>query len=194
MLNTLNMNKKRFFVLSLCSSSGFVILLSILLLTGTGYAAFPLAGVGGFVIEANKITGTNFTLTPKTGSTERHENWGQAHIELGSTSIDGLSLTKTISLDGAFAEYGISNIHLAITSDSTVRGENVKLGVTGIVASHSNFQNLNVDENKRASNPLDVFQLRASSLTLDQAQLNTHFLSASRMNIPQLQVDIEINH
>lgn len=79
------------------------------------------------------------TGTPKTGSTDRYENWGKVHVELGSTSIDGLSLTKTISLVGPFSEYGISNIHVAITSDATVRGEIVKLGFTGIVASHSNF-------------------------------------------------------
>lgn len=193
MVNALNINKKRFISLAFANGIGLFTLLAILFFTGTGYAAFPITGVGGFVIEANKITGNNFTMQPKTGETELHENWGQASIELGNTTIDGLVLTKKISLDGALAEYGISNIEFIVTSDSSVGGNNVRLGVTGLVASHSDFRNLKVNENSRANEPLDVFKLEASSLTLDQPKLNTHFLSTAQMSIPQLKIDVIVN-
>lgn len=130
----LNINKKRFFFLFAASGCGLVSLILLLLVTGSGYAAFPITGVGGVVVEANQISGSNFKLWPKTGQTEFQDNWGQAHVELGSAAIDGLVMSKTFSLDGAFSQYGISSIEIAVASNAAVKGENVKLGVTGIAA------------------------------------------------------------
>lgn len=194
MIKALNINKKRFSLIAGISSAGLIVILLIVLLARPTFAAFPIAGVGGFIIDAQRISGTNLGIYTDVGSTSLHENWGQARIELGTVNLDGLSLVKTIDLNGALAQYDITELQVLITPrpGARVSGTEVKLGVTGLTATHSDFTNLAVRENRSASNPLEVFHLSASSFTLDQPKLNTHLLSAGSMSIPGLSVDLRL--
>lgn len=189
MTNALNVNKKRLGIIGGIGGTGLLALLLTLFLTGSVFAAFPIAGVGGFVIEAAKIEGNNFKLYPQLGPTEHNSTWGNAAIDLGGATIDGLVLSKKIDLRGALDAYGIRDVDVVVTSTSGVSGQNLKLRVTGIDAQNSQFANLNVQEYK-TDNPLNVIDLKSNNLVLTNAKLNTHFMSAESIGIPGLKVKI----
>lgn len=194
MTNLLNINKRRFRFISMAASIGFVLFFFFLFLTSSVFAAFPIAGVGGFVIEASRITGNNLQITTELGSTEMHENWGQARIELGQANIMGLKLTKKVNLNGALSQYGIKDMEIVITpaSGATVAGNNLRLGVTGLTASSSDFRNLHADE-RSSTKPIDRLRITATQLALDNPKLNVHAMAAGNIAIPGLKVKFIFN-
>ena len=194
MTNLLNINKRRFRFISMAASIGFVLFFFFLFLTSSVFAAFPIAGVGGFVIEASRITGNNLQITTELGSTEMHENWGQARIELGQANIMGLKLTKKVNLNGALSQYGIKDMEIVITpaSGATVAGNNLRLGVTGLTASRSDFRNLHADE-RSSTKPIDRLRITATQLALDNPKLNVHAMAAGNIAIPGLKVKFIFN-
>lgn len=194
MTNLLNINKRRFTFISTAASIGIVLFFFFLFMTRSVFAAFPIAGVGGFVIEASQITGNNLQITTELGKTELHQSWGQARIELGQANITGLKVTKKVNLNGALSQYGIVDLDIVITpaSGSTVTGSNLRLGVTGLTASSSDFRDLHADE-RSSSQPIDRLRIRANQLTLSNPQLNTHLMAAGSIRIPGLKVKFIVN-
>lgn len=189
MVNALNINKKRFGIIASIGSFSLIALLVTLLLTGTVFAAFPLAGVGGFTVKADKIEGKDFKLYPELGPTEKNANWVNAAVKLdGQTKIQGLNLIKTLGLDGAFSSYGIQRVDIVITSETDVEGQGLFLKVTGINAIDSLFEDLNISEDTGSLNK--SFVLEAPSLELTDAELNTHFLQAGTIGIGGLKVKL----
>lgn len=188
MANALNVDRKR---LGIIGGIGMALLalLFALFMTGSVFAAFPISGVGGFVIAADKIKDTDFKLYPQLGPTEHKSTWGNAAIDLGTATIHGLVLSKNIDLRGALDTYGIKDVDVVVTSSSGVKGENLKLRVTGIDAENSQFTNLKVEEHT-TDNPLNVIDLKAPTLELENARLNAHFMPAESIGIPGLKVKI----
>lgn len=194
MTQLLNINKKRFAMISSAGSIGLIAFFFFLFLTSSVFAAFPIAGVGGFVIEANRITGNNLQITTELGATELHDNWGQAKIELGQANITGLKLSKKVNLNGALNEYGIKDLDIVITPapGATVSGTNLRLGVTGLTATSSDFRNLRADE-RSSSRPIERLRIRANQLTLNNPKLNTHTMAVGSITIPGLKVKFIFN-
>lgn len=193
MANALNVNKKRLGIIGGAGSLGLVTLLVTLLMTGTALAAFPISGVGGFVVAADKITGEDFKLYPQIGETEERSAWAQAGVDLGTATIEGLVLSKNINTENALGNYGINSVDLKVTSSGgDVEGENLKLLVSGIDAGNASFKGLEVTEHK-TDNPLNVIDLEAPTLKLTDAELNTHYLSAGSIGIPGMKLKIIAN-
>src|SRR5690625_3016635 len=115
MMNALNVNKKRFSLVASIATMALILLMIVLFATRTALAVtFPITGVGGFVVEATKITGTQLKIFTDEGSTSLHENWGQARVELGTAEITGLHLAKTINLGNTLSEYNISELEIVV--------------------------------------------------------------------------------
>lgn len=189
MANALNINKKRFGIIASIGSFSLIALLVTLLLTGTVFAAFPLAGVGGFTVKASEINGANFELYPTIGETEKEKDWVNAAVKLnGQTTIKDLNLVKTIGVDGALESYGIQKVDIVISSETDVSGNGLFLRVTGIQAVDSLFGNLTIEEN--TGDIEKSFILKAPSLSLTNAELNTHFLQAGNIGIGGLKVKL----
>lgn len=184
-------NTKRFAIAGGAGFAALIALLAMLLLSGTAFAAFPLSGVGGFTISADKITGTGFKLYPAIGETEQRGAWGQGAIDLATADITNLVLTKNINTESALGAYGIKSIDVVVTGGN-VSGQNLKLRVTGIQAASTSFTGLEVQEHK-TDNPLNVIDLSAPSLTLEKPSLNTHYLSAGSITIPNMKLKVVAN-
>ncbi|UOE75817.1 DUF6230 family protein [Parageobacillus thermoglucosidasius] len=191
MENALNVNKKRLGIVGGAGMLGLIALLVTLLMSGTVFAAFPLAGIGGFTISANKITGTGFKLYPALGETEKKPVWAQAAIDLATANIEGLVLSKNINTESALGSYNVNSVDVIVTGGDVV-GQNLKLRVSGIQSSNTSFKNLQVKE-YYTDNPLNVIDLQAPNLTLDNPSLNTHFLSAGDISIPNMKLKIVAN-
>lgn len=78
MRSVLSIERKRFWMFSGIGYTALAVVISLLFFTGTVFAAFPLTGIGGFVIAADKITGTGFKLYPQIGETSEKSVWPQA--------------------------------------------------------------------------------------------------------------------
>ncbi len=189
MINALNVDKKRLGIIGGIGGTGLLALVLTLFLTGSVFAAFPISGVGGFIVAADSIKGTDFKLYPQLGPTENKNPWGNAAVDLGTATIDGLVLSKNIDLGGALAAYDIESVEVAVTANGSVQGDNLKLRVTGIDAGNAQFSNLKVQE-YHTDNPLNVIDLQAPTLDLTNAKLNTHFLQAGSIGIPGLKVKL----
>ncbi|QQK78699.1 hypothetical protein HUG20_01475 [Salicibibacter cibi] len=192
MANALNVSKKRLGMIGAAAGTGLIAVLLSLFISGSLFAAFPLAGIGGFTISADEIDGTDFSLYPTIGETEQNQEWAQAGVDLGTADIDGLVLSKNIDTEDALGAYGVNSVDVQVTSSGVVEGDNLNLMVSGIDAVDSQFGGLEVAE-YYTDDPMDSFDLSAPDLLLEDAELNTHFLSADSIGIPGLQVQVISN-
>lgn len=188
-----------------------------LVLTGKLFAAFPLAGIGGFVISAPNIQGTTFSLTPSLTATDQQGGWPAAMISLASVNIDqGFELTKQFDLTSTPIGALVPSADLNILS-STLSGTGLLLDSTGLQAATANFQQFNAAEQysvlgtnsvnrqgvegsvylqgKSAStlDPTQQLGLQASAITLTGVAINTDALKTSSLNINNLKLAIVAN-
>ncbi|MGE5415686.1 MAG: DUF6230 family protein [Acidobacteriota bacterium] len=150
----------------MAGSLGFVamtLVLTTLIMTGSIYAALPLTGVGGFVIEATSIKGSGFELIPTVHDT----NLGNAYQEVRPfypqtethlqtvDSITGLKVWKNIDLTHISSVlFGpIKYMKIVIEANGDTKGTNILLDTTQIQASSASFTNLTMDENYSPNKP-----------------------------------------
>lgn len=198
MTGGLNINRRRFALAGSAGFSALAVILVALFLTGTVFAAFPIAGVGGFVIKANSISGTNFELIPAVGDTEKQSAWPQAQVTMDSVSIVGLNLSKELDVSALFPGV-VDMVKVVITATDTTTGNGLVLNTTGIEADSASFNTLLIDERFNASHPNSItpatgaeIGLKASSLTLTNAQLNTHYMTTTSITIPGMSLGLEL--
>ncbi|AVX20079.1 hypothetical protein SAMN02745885_00943 [Carboxydocella sporoproducens DSM 16521] len=210
MLSVLNLNKKLFFwSLGLTLGSLFSVLVT-LANTGNLFAAMPLAGVGGFVIEADKITGTNFELIPSVADTnlsnKEQESWTafpQSQTTMDTVSIWGLRLYKNIDLSHLgfpVANYVQVLVEANTTESKYVSGTQLLMNADYIEAEQIDFGDLQMDENMRTDHPNLVtgddqkadIGMKASSVTLTRAKINAHYMSTKTMSIPGMKLTLHL--
>ncbi|ADG05805.1 DUF6230 family protein [Kyrpidia tusciae] len=184
-------NRKRFFAASGVGLGGLVVLLASLFLTGTVYAAFPLTGIGGFVISADEIIGQQMNLYPALGQTSEQSIWPQAAIELSSATIKGLNLTKDLDVSKELGNFGMNKVKVVIGATKDVQGSGLKLRITGLQADQANFSTFDMEE-KYSDNPLNKLGMTSSQIDLVKPQLNTHSLVAQSLGIPGMSLSLEV--
>ncbi|MGE5405203.1 MAG: hypothetical protein ACM3PP_09710 [Candidatus Saccharibacteria bacterium] len=157
----LNINKRRFMA---AGSLGFIALVTVLvtlMMTGSVYAAFPLAGVGGFVVEATKIAGNGFDLVPNLHDTNISNNYqevrpwlGQAEARIddlntGTNGIDGLHLYKNIDVTHISPVlFGACKyMQVCVDASQQVKGTNVVMDAQRMEIGKAVFNNMIMDEN-----------------------------------------------
>lgn len=190
MTNPLNINIKRFWKTTGVGISLLVVLLVILFITGYLLAAFPITGIGEYVVAAEKIEGTDFTLLPKW---EPKHEWTKAHIFLNEAKIDNLFLSKTVNLSGALQLYGLTDLDIVVAIYKGIDGGNLNLEVTGIDVNESNFSNLQVIKLETEDFSSNV-SLETMKLELVDAQLHTNFLTAEQIHLNPLGIRIHLNN
>lgn len=182
-MGSLNVNRKLFKRTSGISFIALLGLLVLLVATGTVFAAAPIAGVGGFMIEADSINGSDFELIPALTSTNTATGNGNiiaqgglknqyqrvypaAQVWLGDVSIEGLNLWKNIDLTAIAAAFGIpdvSYVKVAIGATGTVTGSNLTMNATDIVAGDAAFTNMLMMENLDAQHPNHLTNAQTSA-------------------------------
>jgi hypothetical protein len=136
------------------ASIGVVAIVGMLFLsTGTAFAA-PISGIGGFVIQADRIEGDNLVLYPGAGDAENTANlsgvaggakdaYPQAVVELTQVDIDGLTLIKNFDL----SKYGLNGrAQLVITAGNGADAEALLLKTPQLSADNAVFSGLEIDE------------------------------------------------
>ncbi|MFA8438424.1 DUF6230 family protein [Pueribacillus sp. YX66] len=196
MVNALNVNIKRFSFVAGAGTIGLIALLVTLLMSGTVFAAFPLAGIGGFTIEATKIKGETFELYPEIGPTEKKDPWMNAAIYIqDETNISNLKLIKNLNVSNALGEYGITDVDIIVSgSGQDISARGLRLKVTGLQSDDSLLKELNITEGtENMKGDKQPFLLAADQLELKNAALNSHYLSVGSIGIPGLKIQLVHN-
>ncbi len=189
-MGVLHIDRKRFLIMGGVGYAALIALLAALLFTGTVFAAFPLAGIGGFVVAADEIIGSGFKLSPAIGETSEKSLWPQAGVELDSVTIKGMNLSKELDVSGSLGNYGIHKVLVEIIATQDVQGQGVNMRITGMVADRAEFSSMEVNE-KYSENPLNKLGLTADTMELTNPELNAHALSTQSIAIPGMKLKIK---
>jgi hypothetical protein len=178
------MYRRKQFWLSVTSAlTVFGSLLALLWHSGIVFA-MPVAGVGGFVITADEIEMSNYTMLPKVGATSERALVPQATARLDAT-IKNMKLTKDIKAPL------FGTVRILIHTPRTVTAQGMVLDVTQITADTS-FRNLSIAE-KHSKNPLEKLALRAPYAKLKNPVIVAHQLFTNSISIPGMRFQLEIN-
>ena len=172
---------KKFWV-SMTAALALLLAMGIGIWTGGVALAMPVAGIGGFVVEADEIQITNFKLLPKVGQTSEKSRYPQA-----SSSLDGV--IKGMKLYKDF-EVGAFKARILITASKDVKASGLVLDMTRMTAD-SSFKRLKVEE-KYSTNPLEKISLSAPSMNLKNVKIRGHYLFANSISIPGMTLDVSL--
>lgn len=187
-------------------SFGVVALIALLVLhTGTAYAV-PLAGVGGFTIQADEIRGHGAHIYVGADDTSEREAVPMSVTELQRSEIDGLELVKTLNVASIPGLSG--NARIVISGTDTVTTGNQVLKATSIRADQATLRGQVIDESP-AADPSEQFSIDAGrtpsegqtvdpgadgdqpGLVLENATIDAHYLATNRITIPGQSITIE---
>jgi hypothetical protein len=192
------------------ASLGVVAVVGMLFLsTGTAFAA-PIAGIGGFVINADGIEGDDLILYPGSSDSEEVIVYPQAVVELSAVEIDSLELVKEFNLD----EYGLSgNARIVITAGDNgqnATASSLYLRTPQLSAETATFSGLTVDESN--TNAIDqIITLRAPNtpgvttreitlsggsnpgLQLHNPSIRSVYLATNEITLPNLGLEVQFD-
>ncbi|MFS0863206.1 DUF6230 family protein [Fredinandcohnia sp. 179-A 10B2 NHS] len=174
-------NKKRFF-LSLTSGFVFLGLIGFLFgFTGTGYAV-PIAGVGDFYVEFDRLEGDGYVFYPKLGDTSSASSVPQGTNIIDKLTIDGLILSKEFKL-------GEKWIKVKITASKPVQITGLQHDATEILA-NAKFNGLVLRE-QTSTNWQDQFRQESDKIILENAKLKTHYLFQKTITMDGMRLTVE---
>jgi len=173
----------------------------VFLSTGTTFA-LPVAGIGGFTVEAESIEGDDLVLYPGIGAVEGESEYPLAVVELQGTRIEGLRLTRTLDL-GSFTGNAINGrMRLVIEAGGEVQTDQILIRSPGLEAEEATFNGLRIEQTA-SENLSESFGVRAPSepvegrtvsldggenpgLVLENASLQASYLATNEITMPDL--------
>lgn len=184
------------------ASLGLMLLVAAVGVYGGLAYAVPVSGVGGFTVTADTIEGDDAVVYPSTGDTSEAANQEMAVVELQSTTIENLRITKTVNLPA------VGEKQVVITAEDTVKSDQMLLKSSNIYANGSELTGLSLDESPsgEASQEFVVkaggaddapsgqtvdIQGENPGLFVEEAELQTHYLVTNQISIPGLSVTVE---
>ncbi len=198
------------------ASLGVVAVVGMLFLsTGTAFAA-PISGIGGFVIQADTITGEDFILYPGAGDAENRTNaYPQGIVELNKVTIDDLRLIKRFNLN-QYGMYGNARLVITAGSGTNVTSGQLLLKTPELSADKAKFSGLEIDEENGADTKAgihNVLTLRAPAnateasttrqvnltggsnpaLLLEGAQIRSTYLATNTITLPDLGLEVQFD-
>lgn len=182
------------------ASLGVLLLVAAIGVYGGLAYAVPVSGVGGFTITADSIHGEQAVVYPTSGETSEDSNRSMYVVELKSTTIENLKITKTVNLPG------LGEREVVITAGDTVKSDELLLKTSSVGASDSKLSGLELDEDPSADAEFTVrtgeiedeadartIDINGSEpgLQIDHAELQSHYLVTNQIQIPGLSVTLE---
>lgn len=144
--------------------------------------AVPIAGIGGFTIEADEILIEDFTLFPKVGQTSEKKGVPQVGITMDGV-LKNMRLYKDLSMPGG------GTFRILITADRDVTTTGLLLDFTNFKADTS-FKKLTIKE-QASSDYRKKFGMIAPHLRLGNPKINGHYLFADTITLPGMGLKVE---
>lgn len=176
----------------------------LLLMSGTAYAV-PLAGIGGFTIQAEEIRGQEAYIYAGATDTSERSAIPAGVTELQSSEIDGLKLIKEVDVGNLPGVSG--QMKMVISGTDTVETGPQMLKFSHLEADEAVLRSQVIDESP-ADDPNDRFTIEARGdpqeaesvnmtssgdepgLVLRNATINAHYLATNRISIPGQEITI----
>jgi hypothetical protein len=165
-------------------ASGFLALGLLLVsfgVSGVAYAV-PIAGVGDFYVEFDKLEGKGYTFYPKMGETSTSDSAPQGTNIIETLVIDNLQLYKDFQVGGEW-------IRVKITASKPVQISGLQHDA-GLIEANAKFENLVLEENN-SSDWQKQFQQTSSTIILENAKLKTHYLFQKTINMNGMKLTVE---
>ena len=200
------MYNKRILAAGLAASIGALALIGVLLaVSGVAYAV-PLAGVGGFTIEAEEIRGEGMYIYPGVEETSERDAQPVAVTELQGTEIEGLVLTKEMDASPMPGVDGTVTFVIESAGNETVETDEQMLKYSELHAEESEFSGQVINEYNE-DDPREEFDITAPGdaqegktinisgeepgMTLRNVEITGHYLAVSSISIPDLEFSVE---
>ncbi|MFD1587793.1 PKD domain-containing protein [Halorientalis brevis] len=158
----------------------------IVLSTGVAYA-LPLAGIGGFTITAEQVTADNLLLYPGNGDTSELDSYPQTITELQETTLEDLTLTKTIDLGSTPGLSG--KMQISFVSTGNTSGSSVVLKSSVLRSEEATFNDFSIKE-MESPDAFGQFEIASNgSVTLEgvgsqPVQIRAHYLATNSISVP----------
>jgi hypothetical protein len=161
------------------------------------FALFPISDVGGIVINAPEIIGTNFAFSASSSQTDLKASWPTARLTSDFLQFpNGLTISKTLDFSATpLASYGITKVLLQYQINSSDLATSASLQISGIQSNEANFttgydsNGTPVINTPDGSQPLDtVSSISVSKLT--NVSLNVHSFTLNGFNWNQATLQI----
>ena len=150
-------------------------------ISGVAYAV-PIAGVGDFYVEFDKLEGTGYTFYPKMGETSSEDSAPQGTNLIENLTITNLQLYKDFKV-------GSEWIRVKIQASKPVQISGLQHDA-GLIEADAKFQNLVLEEN-HSDDWQKQFQQKSSTIILEHAQLKTHYLFQKTINMNGMKLTVE---
>lgn len=174
-------NKKVFFTSLASGLLALGLLLVTFGLSGVAYAV-PIAGVGDFYVEFDKLEGEGYQFYPKIGETS-----GEAATPQGTNLIETVTITN-LKLYKDF-KVGDEWIRVLITASKPVKITGLHQDA-GSVEANATFANQKLEENY-SDDWQKQFSLSSSTIVLENAKLKTHYLFQETINMNGMKLTVE---
>lgn len=204
------MYNKRTFGKSMGASFAVLVVIALIVISSGTAFAVPLAGVGGFTIQADELTAGSVVIYPGSGDTSNQETYPMAVVEQKNVEIEGLELTKTIDVS---AVPGLSGqVRLVQSADGTVTADQQVVKITRLQAEEAIFNQQVIDESNSA-NPSRSFGFwqgdaartkdklpdgRIVDIANDgpaqkfkDVSIQAHYLASSSISLPGLTLEVQ---
>ncbi|MDI3328930.1 MAG: DUF6230 family protein [Alicyclobacillaceae bacterium] len=174
----------KWFWLSMTGALAMLFALVLGIWKGGVALAVPIAGIGGFYIEADEINIQNFKLLPKIGPTSETDGFPQGAANLEAV-IKGLKLYKDVDFAGQ------GKVRVMITAAQDVKASGLVLDLSRL-NSDGDFAKLEVAEHN-SGDPTQKFSLGAANIVLKKPVIQGHYLFANSISLPGMGLQFQLN-
>lgn len=196
------MYEKITFVKGTAASIGVVALIGLLVMaSGTAYAV-PLAGIGGFTIEADRVTSEEVVIYPGVDDTSERSAYPMAVVEQRGVEIEGLRQTKELDASAMPGLDGTARI--VITSDETVTADEQVLKFSKLEAESATFEGQVIDEHN-SDDPTQEFDISSGEYDgrtvdvskdgpaqeLEDVEIQAHYLASNQISLPGMEFAVQ---
>lgn len=165
--------------------SAGILTLALLLVSfgvsGVAYAV-PIAGVGDFYVEFDKLVGNGYTFYPKMGETSTSDSAPQGTNIIENLTIDNLQLYKDFKVGNEW-------IRVKIAASKPVQISGLEHDAS-LIQADAKFENLVLQE-KHSDDWMKQFQQKSTQITLEHAKLKTHYLFQKTINMNGMKLTVE---
>jgi hypothetical protein len=204
------MYNKRTFGKSMGASVAVLTIIALLVMSSGVAYAVPLAGVGGFTIQVDKLTADSAIIYPGADDTSTQDKYPMGIVEMKDVKINGLRLMKTIDVSSIPGLNGDARI--VMTADGTVTAEQQVVKITHLQAETAVFNQQVIDESNSndpsrsfgiwmgdaSEKQNKLFNGRIVNLNSDgpaqklvNAKIQAHYLASSSISLPGLNLEVQ---
>ncbi len=189
-------------------SLGVVAVVGLVFLSSGTAVSLPVAGIGGFTIQADRVEGDDLLLYPSLCDTSEVGDYPHATIELRNNSIDGLRLIKQSDIGDYTGDAVGGTARFVIETDEGVIAEELLLRTPALDAEEATFSGFELSET--ATNDLTrAFSIRAPpepaadarqltltggenpGFVLENTTIRARYLATNQISLPGLRLRVE---